>query len=276
MAINSVHGLAFHRGLGTALHPTSSTALAKYLRDDYIALYGSAAYTKPNIAVVANGATHEDLSKWVNEFFADAPSQHPSNVPKLESPQSKYYGGEERIAHASGNTMVLAFPGSSSFNGKFYKPEIAVLAALLGGQSSIKWSPGFSLLAKTSADHPGARISTSNATYSDAGLLYVTLQGAAREVRSASEQVVKTLQSISVGEVKNEDIKKAVALAKFRALEEGQNIEAGLELTGAGLIQGGKAFQMDEVAKSIDGVSEEQIKKVSYPTPSFRPVPAPN
>ncbi|KAI9716515.1 MAG: hypothetical protein M1812_005246 [Candelaria pacifica] len=263
MAINSAHSLAFHRGLGTALHPTSSTALTKYLHDEYVALYGSVAYTKSNFAVVANGAKHEELSKWVNEFFADAPSQPPSNAPTLQSPQSKYYGGEERIAHATSNTMVLAFPGSSSINGKYYKPEFAVLAALLGGQSSIKWSPGFSMLAKTAASHPSAQVSTSTATYSDAGLLYVTLRGGAKDVRSASAEVVKSLKSISAGEVSKEDIKKAVALAKFRALEEGQNIEAGLELTGAGLVQGGKAFQIDEVAKSIDAVGEEHIKKAA-------------
>ena len=265
MAINSAHSLAFHRGLGTALHPTSSTALAKYLHDDYVALYGATAYTKPNFAVVANGASQDELSKWVNEFFADAPSQPPPDAPKLQSPESKYYGGEERIAHATSNTMVLAFPGSSSFNGKFYKPEVAVLAALLGGQSSIKWTPGFSLLAKASAAYPSAQVSTSTATYSDAGLLYITLRGGAKDIRSASAEVVKTLKSISAGEVSKEDVKKAVALAKFRALEEGQNIEAGLELTGAGLVQGGKAFQIDEVAKSIDGVGEEQVKKVNPP-----------
>ncbi|KAI9787915.1 MAG: ubiquinol-cytochrome c reductase core subunit 1 [Candelina submexicana] len=263
MALNSAHSLAFHRGLGTALHPTSSTALAKYLHDEYVALYGSVAYTKPNFAVVANGATQDDLSKWVNEFFADAPSQPSPDAPKLQSPQSKYFGGEERIAHATSDTMVLAFPGSSSFNGKYYKPEVAVLAALLGGQSSIKWSPGFSLLAKTSANYPGAQVSTSTATYSDAGLLYVTIRGRAKDIRSVSAEVVKTLKSISAGEVSKDDIKKAVALAKFRALEEGQNIEAGLELTGAGLVQGGKAFQIDEVAKNIDAVGEEQIKKAA-------------
>lgn len=263
LALNSAHGVAYHRGLGTPLHPTSSTPLSKYLNTQYLKLYSQAAYSKPNIAVVANGANHADLSKWVGEFFADAPSSQPSEVPKLDLVPTKYYGGEERIAHDSGNTVILAFPGSSSFtSGGSYKPEIAVLAALLGGQSSIKWSPGFSLLAKASAAHPQAHISTSHAAYSDSGLLYITLTGNANHIRAASKDVVKTIKSVAAGDVSKEEIKKAVALAKFRALETGQNIEAGLESTGAGLVQGGKAFQIDEVGKSIDGVSEEQVKKV--------------
>jgi len=264
LAVNSAHGVAFHRGLGTTLRPSSSTALSKYLSEQTIAAYGSVAYSKPNFAVVANGASQGDLSKWVGEFFTDTLSTPPSQLPKLESPASKYYGGEERIAHGSGNTVVLAFPGSSSFTaGESYKPEIAVLAALLGGQSSIKWSSGFSLLSKASAEFPGASVSTNAATYSDAGLLYVTIQGAARDVRGASGAVAKALKSVAGGEISKEDITKAVALAKFRALEVGQNIEAGLELTGSGLLHGGKAFQIDEVAKSIEKVSEEQLKKAA-------------
>ena len=180
----------------------------------------------------------------------------------MDNSPSKYFGGEERIAHDGGNTMVLAFPGSSSFTGGSYKPEIAVLAALLGGQSNIKWSPGFSLFSKLTAAHPQLQILTSPAVYSDAGLLCISLTGNAVQVREASKEVVNAIKSVAAGEVGKEDIKKAVASAKFKALESGQNIDAGLELTGAGLVQGGKAYQIDEIGKSVDGVTEEQVKKV--------------
>lgn len=264
MAINSVHGVAFHRGLGEPLHPTSSTPLTKYLNANNIKAYASAAYTKPNIAIVANGAMPEDLSKWVPEFFSDAPTSPPPPMPKLETSPTKYYGGEERIAHASGNTMIIGFPGSSSFTaGSSYKPEISVLATLLGGEPNIKWSSGFSLLARAAAPHPGAKVSTSHAAYSDAGLLYVTITGPAKAIREMSKEVVKSLRSVAAGEVQKEDMQKAIARAKFQALEAGESIEAGLEFTGAGLIQGGSAFQMDEVAKRIDSISADHIKKVS-------------
>jgi len=263
MAINSAHGIAFHRGLGTPLHPTSSTPLTKYLNERILAGFSQSAYAKSNFAVVANGVDHSELSKWVGEFFADAPTSAPNGKLSIETTPSKYYGGEERIAHDSGNAMVIAFPGSCSFTGSTYKPEIAVLAALLGGQSSIKWSPGFSLLSRVTDAHPGAHITTSHAAYSDAGLLCISITGSAAPIREASKEVVKAIKKVAAGEISKEDIKKAIASAKLKALESGENLAAGMELTGAGLVHSGKAYQIDEVAKGIDSVTEDQIKKAS-------------
>ncbi|KAG8526295.1 uncharacterized protein KY384_000288 [Bacidia gigantensis] len=262
-AINSAHGVAFHRGLGNPLHPSSSTPITQYLQEDLLQQFSTVAYAKPNFAVVANGASFSDLNKWVGQFFTDSPSIPRVDVPDSGKAPSKYYGGEERVAHASGNTLILGFPGSSSFTGGSYKPEISVLTALLGGQTTIKWSPGFSLLSKATEAYPQAHISTTHQIYSDAGLLTVSLTGNASQVRDASKEVVKTIKEIAGGKVGSEDIKKAKATAKFRALESGQNIDTGIELTGAGLVQGGKAYQIDEVGKSIDGVTDEQVKKAA-------------
>lgn len=263
MAVNSAHGVAFHRGLGTPLYPTSSTPLNKYLNAQSCWAYSVSAYAKPNISVVANGVEHSELNKWVNEFFQDLPDSVPSELPPIESTQTKYYGGEERIAHGSGNSMILAFPGSSSYTGPFYKPEISVLAALLGGESSIKWSAGFSLLSKA-AENTGCRVRTRSAIYSDAGLLYVSLNGSAAAIRQAATSVVDAIKSIANGETSKEDIAKAKAQAKFKELEFGQVTGAGLELTGSGLISTNKPYQLDEVAKMYEKVSGDQIKEVSH------------
>jgi ubiquinol-cytochrome c reductase core subunit 2 len=233
------------------------------LNEDSIAQFASSAYAKPNIAVVANGASQAELSKWVGEFFKEVPA---SSSTALPSEATKYYGGEERIAHDSGNSLVIAFPGSSSFTaGSSYKPEIAVLAALLGGKSSIKWSPGFSLLSKAASSFPGASAATTHFSYSDAGLLTIQFSGSAQAIRSASAEAIKALESVSSGSISKEDFTKAVALAKYRALEEGQNIEAGLVATGAGLVHGGKPFQIDEVGKSVESVTADKLKSVCFP-----------
>lgn len=260
MALNSAHGLAFHRGLGAPLYPTSSTPFAKYLDSETIASFAELAYVKPNVAVVANGARHEDFGKWVGEFFKDTLT----GSAKLESPATKYFGGEERIAHSASNAMVLAFPGSSAFSsGSAYKPEISVLAALLGGESSIKWSSGFSLFSKLASDLPHVNILTQQSSYSDAGLLHVTVSGPTQQVSEASRSIVETLKKLAAGELSSEDIKKATAVAKFRALEAGQQTDAGIEATGAGLISQGKAYQMDEIGRAIENVNEAQVKRVS-------------
>jgi ubiquinol-cytochrome c reductase core subunit 2 len=259
MAVNSAHSLAFHRGLGVPTSPSSSTPLTKYLDADAVADFAESAYAAPNFAIVANGVESADLSKWVGQFFSDIPSTPRLNI---DGQKSKYYGGEERIAHASGNAMVLAFPGSTTPTGNSYKPEIAVLAALLGGQSAIKWSSGFSLLSKASSKYHGAVVETKSAIYSDAGLLTVSIKGAAKDVKGAAQDVVNSLKQVAEG-VSKEDFTKAKAAAKFKELEFGQNIDAGIELTGAGLVQGNKAYQIDEVAKAIDSVTEQQLKEVS-------------
>ena len=259
MATDSVHGIAFHRGLGAALHLTSSIPAKQYLTEDSLAEFAASAYAKPSFAVVGTGVQQSELNKWVNEFFTEASAQPRSPI---KSEQSKYYGGEERIAHASGNTMVLAFPGSSSPTGGFYKPEVAVLAALLGGQSSIKWSPGFSLLARASQNSPTLNIDTKSLIYSDAGLLTITLTGPASDIRGAAPQVVEALKGVAQN-ISKEAFAKAKALAKFRELEYGHETQAAMELTGAGLISGGKPYQVDEVAKSVDTVTEAQVKQIA-------------
>lgn len=262
LAQNSVHGVAFHRGLGTPLNATSSAPFTKYLDAQAIADFSDSAYARNNVAVVANGADHQEFAKWVKEFFQD--TKQAGSVYQIKSEPSKYHGGEERIAHASGNVMILAFPGSSSFtSGQSFKPEVSVLAALLGGESSIKWSPGFSLLSKAAADFPQAHVSTVNQAYTDAGLLTVTITGKSQDISKASKAVVDTLKSIASGNISAEDIKKATATAKFTALETGQQTEAGLEATGMGLISNSKAYQIDELAQQLDKVTPDQVKSAA-------------
>ena len=158
--------------------------------------------------------------------------------------------------------MVIAFPGSSSFTGQFYKPEIAVLGSLLGGQSAVKWSPGFTILGQAKATST-TQVKTTSAIYSDAGLLYTSITGSAHAVAETAKAAVEAIKKIAAGEISSEQISKAKAAAKFKELENGQDIRAGLQLSGNGLVNNSKAYQIDEVAKAIDGVSEEAVKSVS-------------
>lgn len=267
----SAHGIAFHRGLGEPVHPTSSTPLNKYLSHDTIGAYATLAYRKSNIAVVANGADQSELAKWTGEYFADMRTEPANSIPPMDgNEQTKYYGGEERIAHSGGNSMVLAFPGSSSMTGGFYKPEVAVLASLLGGRSAIKWSPGFTLLGKLSSAHPSISVETKSSVYSDAGLLHIALNGPAPSVREAAAGAVDIIKKIAAGEISSEEIKKARAQAQFHELEHGQETMAGLELTGSGLVTFGQPYQLDESAKKIANVTETQVKEVAKSMLEFK------
>lgn len=259
MAQNSAYGLAFHRGLGESLSPSSSLPMSKYVDAESVAEFAASAYSKPSFAIVGNGIAQGELNKWVNEFFTDVPSQP---AYKLESQQSKYFGGEERISHGSGNTMVIAFPGSSSPTSSSYKPEASVLAALLGGPSNIKWSAGTSRLLQATQATPNLKVQSKSDIFSDAGLLSITLSGSADDIAKSAKPVVDTLKSIASG-ISNEDLAKAKALAKFKELEHGQSTQAAMELTGAGLVQGGKAYQIDEVGKSVESVTAEKVQQLA-------------
>ncbi|KAI2611577.1 LuxS/MPP-like metallohydrolase [Hypoxylon fragiforme] len=255
LALDAAHSVAFHTGLGASLYPTPSTPL-KSLNEHTIADYAASVYAKSNIALVGDGASTAALHKWTEQFFESVPAS-PSGPAQLNTKPTKYHGGEQRTAHTAGNSLVIAFPGSSFGT---FKPEIAVLAALLGGQPNVKWSPGFTLLSKAAASAPGVAASGTNLAYSDAGLLTIQITGAAASVRKAGEEAVKALKSISEGTVSKEDLTKAIAKAKFDALEASQSGVSTLLSAGSGIIHTGKPFQIAENVKSVDGVTADKLK----------------
>ena len=262
LALDNAHTAAFHTGLGSAIYPTLSSPFRKYLNEEHIASYADVAYTRSNIAVVADGAAPEALSMWVDKFFQDVPAT-PATGSSLQAEASKYYGGEQRTPHNGGNSMVIAFPGSDHANPK---PEIAVLAALIGGQTTIKWSPGFSLLSKSAIEYPGLTISAKNIAHSDAGLFTIQLSGNAASIRKAAADAVKALENVANGSVSKEDVTKAVANAKFDALEAFQLRGPTMLLAGSSIVNNGKAFDQGSFAKSIDGVNADKLKTVSHPS----------
>lgn len=266
IALDNAHAVAFHSGLGAPLATYSSAPNQKYLNEEYIASYADVVYTKPNIALVADGASPETMSRWVGQFFKDVPASSQSGQ-SLKTEASKYYGGEQRLSHASGNSMVIAFPGSDAAGSK---PEIAVLATLLGGHSTIKWTPGFSLLSKAAATTPGLSVSAANLGYSDAGLLTIQLNGPAASIRKGAESVVSALKSVADGTVSKEDVTKAVANAKFEALEKGQLRDSSILLAGGGIVNDGKTVDIASVTKGFDAVSADKLKTVSSNSTEWR------
>lgn len=263
VALDAAHGIAFHRGLGASITPSQSSPYEKYLSADALAEFAQDAYAKSNVALVATGPNSADVTKWVGQFFKGLPAGGAASQFKVQPSQAtKYFGGEQRVASKTGNAVVIAFPGSSTFGTAGFKAEASVLAALLGGESTIKWTPGFSLLSQATKDFSQLNVSTKNHAYSDAGLFTVTLSGQADQVGAASKNVVDALKKAAAGEVASEDIKKAIALAKFRALESVQTLETGLEATGSGLIHGSKPYQVGQIAEALENVSEQQVKEV--------------
>lgn len=263
LALESAHATAFHRGLGEASFAAASTPFEAYFTEDGLAEFAQSAYAKPNISLVSVGPNSSEVSKWVGQFFAGHPAGAAAGQSKVkDTVPSKFYGGEQRTASKAGNTIVISFPGSAQYGASGYKAEADVLAALLGGESTIKWSPGFSLLAKAAESETGVSVSTKNYAYSDAGLFAVTVSGKADSVATVAKRAAEAIKQVAAGEIPAEVVKKAIALAKFRALEASQVAETGVELTGAALINGGKPYQINELASSFEKVSPQQVQDV--------------
>ncbi|ROT43370.1 cytochrome b-c1 complex subunit 2 [Sodiomyces alkalinus F11] len=256
LALDAAHSVAFHHGLGSPLNLTSSVPTQPYLNESSIAEFAGAAYAKPNITIVADGASQAEVSKWVEQFFKASPVSSSTSLGLNTSP-SKYYGGESRVSHTAGNSVVIAFPGSSYGTPS---PETAVLAALVGGKSSIKWSSGFSMLSRTVGGLPGLSVSTASVSYSDAGLFTVQLTGSALAVRKAAEETVKALKAVAEGKVSKEDLTKAIAKAKFDVLEASEGRNASMLLAGSSTLHTGKPIEIIDAIKPLESVTADKLK----------------
>lgn len=255
-ALDAAHAVAFHTGLGEALYPSTTTPLGSYVSHTGVSQFASSAYARSNFALVADGATPVALSKWVDQFFKKTPSSGTA----LTSAASKYYGGQHRTESASGNAIVIAFP-TTGLNAP--DATVEVLAALLGGESNIKWTPGFTLLSKASAGIAGAQVVARNLSYSDAGLLTLQVTGqSAAAVRAAADAAVKVLKSVAGGSATKEDVAKAIAKARFDALTAQEPASAAVTAAGTAVLHGLKTFQPAEASKAYAGVSADKLKTV--------------
>ncbi|KAL0637644.1 ubiquinol-cytochrome c reductase core subunit 1 [Maublancomyces gigas] len=244
LSIETAHSVAFHKGLGS---PTVALT-NKYLNNITIPGYASTVYTKSNIVVVASGASQSALEKWTTEFLSDVPAG-----PGPPIVQAKYYGGENRVYSTLGNALTIAI------NAPALKPEYAVIGYLLGGESTIKWSSGSSILSRAVAELPGVTAVTKHSAYTDAGLIYITLSGPAGALTQAGRLAVDAVSKLAT--VKAEDIKKAIAQAKFDVLATAEHQFIGLEAVGQAVIKSAGAPQVEATVKGLEAVTPDSVKK---------------
>ncbi|KAF8242288.1 LuxS/MPP-like metallohydrolase [Wilcoxina mikolae CBS 423.85] len=249
VALEHAHNVAFHSGLGG-----HRLALNAKFASNLIPSYAQQVYQKGNIAVVASGAAQAELEKWTSEFFADVKAGT-----GVTSGQTKYFGGENRTYSAAGNALVIAFPGSQG--GPAFKAEYKVLAYLLGGEGSTKWNAGTSAISQAIGQITDVKAVARHAAYSDAGLLTITITGPQSSLTPASQEVVKAINSLT--SVKPEDVKKAIAKAKFDVLAAAEDRSAALELVGQSVIASGKAPQVEDVVKALEAVTVDSVKKTA-------------
>ncbi|KAF3941220.1 hypothetical protein ABW19_dt0205494 [Dactylella cylindrospora] len=250
VALEAAHASAYHHGLGTE----KFAVYKKYLNSGEVAKFAVQAFNKSNLAVVASGVPHADATKYTSEFFADVASGSP-----LKGSSTAYYGGESRVWSSAGSAVVIAFPGSAG--GATFKPELSILSYILGGEPSIKWSAGNSLLGKVVGKFPGVTATSKNIAYSDTGLFYVSLAGPAPSVKSALPEVVSAIKGLS--SVTADDVKKAIQNAKFDYYAAAEENALSMEAIGQSVIANGKIPQVEETVKALEGVTVDSVKKAA-------------
>lgn len=221
-ALDLAHQLAFRTGLGASLFASPHTAV------DFAAAtaYANAAFSSPaNFAVVASNVASAQLEALVGEFFV-AGAAAPST-----SAASTYYGGEVRVpapghSHSHSDHFLLAFKGAG-----LSSVDLVVLRHLLGGETSVKWSKGNSPLSLLStSNHVSAH--AFNLSYSDAGLFGFLLKAPTAGMEGLAKQAVAELKKVAAG-ANAEEVKKAIAKAKFAAAAEYESRVGRLEILGA-------------------------------------------
>ncbi|KAF8994875.1 ubiquinol-cytochrome C reductase complex core protein 2 [Cyathus striatus] len=200
-AIEAAHTLAFRSGLGASLFAPHHNDLT--VGD--IKSFAASAFTKGNIAILGSGIEQSALVDVVEQTLAGLPS-----AAALSTSPTAYFGGETRLDGTGPQTVFIGFgaPGAPS-------AELAALAAHLSTKPSLKWSKGLSPI--NAAIPAGTSVESVYLPYTDATLFGLLVQGhSAEAVKEAGKVAVQQLGAAAQG-IKEEDVKKAVAKAKYAA-----------------------------------------------------------
>ena len=200
-ALDLAHLLAFRTGLGSSPFTTPGT----HISVEDVKAYAQNAFTPGNLAVLGTGIDAATLQKLIEQSLGSL-----SGASTLSSSPSSYFGGETRIeAHGAPETIFIGFGTTGAPSA-----ELAVLSAHLDPTPAIKWSKGLSPIAASLPE--GVSAKSVLLPYSDAALYGIIIQGADTErVKEAGKVAVAALKAS--GELKGDDLKKAIAKAKFNA-----------------------------------------------------------
>jgi ubiquinol-cytochrome c reductase core subunit 2 len=253
IALDTAATVAFRRGLGNSVFASPHSPVTL----DTVKAFAQTAFAKSNIAVVGQGISTDALAAAVNSAFAGAAGAAGS----LQTAKSQYYGGEARIpldTHANPSaqpTLVISYGQAGAAS-----PEVAVIPHLLGGQSALKWAPGSTPLSKAADKVAGATVRSFVTQYSDASLLNIVVQAPTNQgVRAVAQDVAAAIKAASSG-VQEDELKRAVAKAKFADATTLEHY-ASLVDAAAPALFAGQSIQSQ--ASALDGLSASAVSQAA-------------
>ncbi|SJX61561.1 probable QCR2-40 kDa ubiquinol cytochrome-c reductase core protein 2 [Sporisorium reilianum f. sp. reilianum] len=250
------------RSLGRSLFASPASPVSHRQTVDF----AHAAFAKDNIAVLGSGIDSAKLSQLVDAHFGDLAASA-----SVKSSAAKYFGGEQRIAfaapHGVENTRAAHGHFFVAFEGAGHKDaaaaaNLAVLRALLGGESSVKWSNGVSPLSQIADKVMGAQANAFNLTFSDSGVFGAHVSAPTASVQQAATHVAQALKNVAGG-LKDETIKAAIAKAKFERASVLENRTASHELVSAQLLEAGNVATLEETFSALEGVKASSLSSAA-------------
>ncbi|KAK7030710.1 peptidase-M16 domain-containing protein [Favolaschia claudopus] len=244
-AIELAHALAFRNGLGASLFAAPHTPVTA----TDVEQFAASAFAKGNFAILGSGISQSALSS----LLQHAPTSQSTSSAPTTAPSS-YSGGESRLeTHGLPQTIFIGYGTTGAPT-----PELAALAAHLDPNPSVKW-------AKSASPILVGENTTAQAVYlpySDAALVGLLVQGpTAAGVREAAKAAVAAIKGTSG--VKAEQLKSAVAKAKFRLAANADGRAGIVEVLGSKVLAGSSETSLDAAIASLDKVSSAGFTKAA-------------
>ncbi|KAM5541002.1 hypothetical protein V8D89_005313 [Ganoderma adspersum] len=246
-ALEAAHALAFRSGLGNSIF----AGAGHHVSSEDVKAYAQSVFSQGNVAVVGTGIDAGTLEKLLEKSLGSSFAS--ASAPA--STASAYFGGETRVdSHDGAQTVFIGFGTTGAPS-----TELAVLAAHLDPTPSVKWSQGTSpIAARVPA---GASVRPVLLPYSDASLFGLLIQGeTSADVKVAGQAAVQALRA--AGSLGGDDLRKAIAKAKFAAASSFDVREGLLAALGPKILSGTSA-SVSEAVSSFEKVDASAYSKAA-------------
>lgn len=260
-ALEVAHSLAFRTGLGASLFAKTHDSVT----EDDIRSFARASFAPDRVAIVGAGLSAAQLGDFLQSSLGKKEATHQF---ELKTSQSKYFGGETRVAaHGGPQTVFIGF-GTAGAGGS---AELATLAAYLSPTPSIKWPTGAARVAGEALPE-GTKVESIYFPYSDAALFGFVVQATnPTALREAGQVVVESLKKVAKpGAVAEGELAKAVAKAKFSAASAVENRD-GLALALGTKILSNEPVTIDANLAAFSAVSASSLYKAAVDLTSRKP-----
>jgi len=262
MVADSLHKGAFRNTLG---QPTVCPAykIGSISAADLNAFF-AANFTGGNITVTGTGVSHEDLVAVITDNFEEVATDDAS------AEAATYYGGfESRVeTGASDATYAIGFEGVAA--GSEAAAPAAVLAQILGASGSVKWG------SDNAANNVAAAVSAANGTvssfnysYTDAGLIGVSVTAGAGDIAGAVDAAVGATKSVLAGDFTDADVARAKNQIAVAALNSNSTERTAFLASQAGVTK--QPLTPEAYADAILAVTTASVKAAAVAAGASKP-----